>query len=459
MTFTPFDFSSIRDLYRDNATTPETIMQTVFDRIDEDNRNGLWISLRERSEVMAMAKDLEGKDRSMLPLFGLPFSVKDNIDVAGLPTTAACPAFNYTPTESATTVARLEAAGAICIGKTNLDQFATGLNGSRSPYGPCGSAFDADMLSGGSSSGSAVSVALHQVSFSIGTDTGGSGRIPAGLNNVVGLKPTLGTLSTKGLVPCCPSLDCPSVFALNVEDAVEVANIAYKADLDDPSLRDDVTAATFEIGSIGQGFKVFAPPPDQREFFGNAPGRELYDAALEKLTTLGAVIEPIDFQPIVEASRMLFDGPWVAERYAAIGSFVDSHQDEVLETTYGIVENGKKWTGVQTFEAIHRLAKVKAHVRSHLQSGGFLAVPTVATLYSIEEMINDPVDLNDHHGYYAYFANMLDLCAFSVPTGFYPTGMPFGITLLAPAFEDPAIAKLAKMVTDSLDAPLGRSRK
>ena len=294
-----FTLSALRNSYENDNVTPEVIINEVFSRIENDSHEAVWISLSDKNKLIEKAKGLKNVHCKKLPLYGIPFSVKDNIDVAGLPTTAACPSFSYTPERSATVVEQLERAGAICIGKTNMDQFATGLNGTRSPYGSCGSAFNSTMVAGGSSSGSAVSVALQQVCFSIGTDTGGSGRIPAGLNNIIGLKPTVGTLSSKGLVPCCPSLDCPSIFSLNIEDAIEIAKTAFKPDNLDPSLRYDSIRGSFNLLKIDKSFNVYIPKTNQLEFFGNEEGKLLYEKAITNFSSLGAKVKHIDFEPFI----------------------------------------------------------------------------------------------------------------------------------------------------------------
>jgi len=449
--------SALRHTYASGEATAEAVFADVLDRIESDGRDDVWIALRPREEVLARARTLSAADIQRLPLYGVPFSVKDNIDVAGLPTTAACPAFGYRPAASAKVVARLEAAGAICVGKTNLDQFATGLTGVRSPYGACGSAFDRDMVGGGSSSGSGASVGLQQVSFSIGTDTGGSGRVPAALNNVVGLKPTPGTLSAQGLVPCCPTLDCPSVFALSVEDAVEVAALMFEADLADPSLRDDVGRASFAIEDAGRP-RILAPRGDQLEFFGNSAGAHLFETAIERLEVLGAVVARIDFACFREAGDMVFDGPWVADRYNSVGAFVDAHPEGVLPETREIIQKGRTWSASQTFAALARLRELKADVRTLLGSDGVVVTPTVAPQYSIADIRKDPISRNTHQGRYSYFANILDLCAFAVPADFYACGLPFGITLFAPAFRDAALAGLAARWLGERQIASGKAR-
>ena len=449
--------SSLRKYYR-SAGSPIDVIQEVYKRIDLDGRDDVWISLRPLKDSLQIAENLMAMPRDNLSLFGIPFSVKDNIDVHGFETTAACPKFSYRPAESANVVKRLETAGAICIGKTNLDQFATGLNGTRSPYGPCRSAFNLDYASGGSSSGSAVSVALHQVSFSLGTDTGGSGRIPAGLNNIFGLKPTVGSLSSHGLVPCCPSLDCPSVFSLTVNDAIDVAQIMYAFDLSDPTLRHSADTPQFRLSRSLPDLSVLVPQLDQLEFFDNADGRNLYIRAIDYVRNLGFNLEFFDFTPFLEAGNFLFDGPWLADRYASIGSFLEDHPHDVLDTTYGIVQKGSLVTGVQVFEAQSRINQIKSEIRALAKQDQVFLFPTVAPLCTVNQILANPVELNNQFGFYSYFANVLDLCAFSFPFTFYPNGMPFGLTAMAPAFNDGVVAYFAKAFTDSLDSVFGKSR-
>lgn len=455
---TPFDFASLRRTIESGEAGPADIVRESFRRVREDDRPGVWITLRAEAEAIALAERLPSRPSPGKPLAGLPFAVKDNIDVAGLPTTAACPAYSYVPLRSAPVVAELEAAGAICIGKTNLDQFATGLSGTRSPYGACGAAHDPAYVSGGSSSGSAVATALHQVAFALGTDTGGSGRIPAGLNNVVGLKPTVGVLSTQGVVPNCRTLDCVSVFALSVVDALEVARLARTDDDFDVSLRDDRARAAFEPAELPKRITIAVPREEDLEFFGNDEGRELFEDALAGFERLGARLQPIDFGPLFEVGRMMFEGPWVAERATAFGAFVDKNDADVLALTRGLIERAHAWSASDAFDAIHRQRAVRAYVRGIFKSTDALVVPTVATLYTIDEMLSDPVARNDHHGRYSYFANLLDLCAVSVPAGFYRRGLPFGVTFLAPAFHDRYAAGLAAAFHAARALPAGRPR-
>lgn len=455
---TGFDFDSLRRATGGGLARPADIVREAYRRIREDNRSGVWITLREEAEAVALAEQLPSRPSPARPLAGFPFAVKDNIDVAGLPTTAACPAYSYVPNRSAIVVAELEAAGAICVGKTNLDQFATGLNGTRSPYGPCGAAHDPSYLAGGSSSGSAVATALHQVAFALGTDTGGSGRIPAGLNNVVGLKPTVGVLSTQGLVPNCRTLDCVSVFALSVADALEVARLAQSDDASDASLRDDWERAAFVLDEASERIAIAVPQAKDLEFFGNVEGRALFADALAGLERLGARLQPIDLEPFLEIGRSMFEGPWIAERAAAFGDFVEANAADVLPLTRKLVERARAWSAADAFAAVYRQRDIRATARGIFKSVDALVVPTVAPLYTIDEMSADPVARNDHHGRYSYFANILDLCAVSVPSGFYRRGMPFGVTFLAPAFHDGRAAGLAAAFHAARKLPPGRAR-
>ncbi len=457
MPYTRFDLANLKDAYRNGAKVSDVI-RDGYDRIAASDHPGVWISLRPIEKAMEIASSLDRQSLADMPLFGVPFAAKDNIDVADLETTAGCPAYAYRPTRSARVVERLEAAGAICIGKTNLDQFATGLNGTRSPFGPCASAFDTRMVSGGSSSGSAVAVALQHVAFALGTDTGGSGRVPAGLNNVVGLKPTVGALSSTGLVPCCRTLDCPSVFALSVDDAFEIAAVAFEPDVSDPSLRPSLSHNPFRFAERESKKAVLAPRKVDREFFGNDDGLKLYQDALAKFDRLGFEIIEIDFQPLVEAGTALFDGPWVAERNAAIGEFLEAHPDDVLETTKSIIENGTRWTSVDLFAYTYRLREINAELHKQFERAEALIVPTVAPLYSIAEMQADPIVRNNHHGYYSYFANLLDLSGLSIPAGFHQAGMPFGVTLLAPALQEASLASLAAQFLEGSAKCFGKLR-
>lgn len=447
---TPFTVEGLLALYRSGRAQPVDVVMAVYERIREVARPDVWINVRPESEALALAESLAQRSPTDLPLYGIPFAAKDNIDVVALPTTAACPAYAYAPTESAVSVARLEKAGAICIGKTNLDQFATGLCGIRSPYGACGSASHPAIMSGGSSSGSAVAVGLGEVAFTLGTDTGGSGRIPASFNNVVGLKPTIGAISTRGLVPACRTLDCVSVFAHTVTDAVLVADIMCGFDAVNPFSRHAPADFAFSMPPAPQTFRFGVPHREQLEFFGNEEAPRIYAAAIQWLQEIGGIAVPIDFEPFREAGVLLFDGPWVAERAEAIGSFLKDNPDKVLPVTRGILESAARWNATDTFTAHYRQQALKREAERVFSSIDVLAVPTVGTYFTIAQMEADPVARNTMMGFYSYFVNLLDLCAVAVPSGFYENGLPAGITLIAPAFQDATCATIANRFHQTL---------
>jgi allophanate hydrolase len=439
----PFTVAGLKALYHSGQTNPVDVVRAVYERIRQAARPDVWITIRPEAEAIALAETLAARALAELPLYGIPFAVKDNIDVAGLPTTAACPAYAYTPAESAVSVALLERAGAICIGKTNLDQFATGLCGVRSPYGACGSAYDPTIIAGGSSSGSAVAVGLGEVAFTLGTDTGGSGRIPASFNNVVGLKPTIGVISTRGLVPNCRTLDCVSVFAQTIEDAALVAELMRGFDAQNPFSRRAPDGFSFGVPPAPQTFRFGVPRAEDLEFFGNQEAAQLYDAAIARLKGIGGTAVPIDFKPFRDAGVLLFDGPWIAERAEAIGAFLQENPDKVLPVTRGIVQSAACWNASDTFTAFYHQQDLKRAAEQIFSTIDVLAVPTVGTYFTIAEMEADPIARNTMMGFYSYFVNLLDLCAVATPSGFYRNGLPAGITLIAPAFQDAFCAAVA----------------
>jgi allophanate hydrolase len=389
-----------------------------------------------------------GGDLATLPLFGVPFAVKDNIDVAGFPTTAACPAFAYRPGRDATVVSRLRAAGAIVMGKTNLDQFATGLNGTRSPYGPVRNALDERLVSGGSSSGSAVAVARGEVLFSLGTDTAGSGRVPATLNALVGVKPTRGLLSTTGVVPACRSLDCVSIFAHDLGGAARALAVARGFDETDPWSRE---AARDALGDAGAS----SPPaslaiPAAPEFFGDAAQRAAWQATLDRLRAAGVELVEVDIAPLAEIAAMLYGGPWVAERDAAVGDFARAHSDAV-HPVVGAIVTGRAGTARDVFEATYRMAALRRRVEHAWRAHAALLLPGVPTTYTIEQMLADPVELNSRLGIYTNFANLLDLAALNVPAGRRDDGRPFGVSLIGAGFSDDRLLGLARALAPALE--------
>src|SRR5258706_2287963 len=411
----------------------------IYDRIDAGPLAPVWISLVPREVSLARARELED---SALPLRGVPFAIKDNIDLAGLPTTAGCPAYAYSPERSATVVAKLIEAGAILIGKTNMDQFATGLVGTRSPHGACSSIYDQRYISGGSSSGSAVAVAAGLVAFSLGTDTAGSGRVPAAFNNLVGLKPTRGALSTRGVVPACRTLDCVSVFARSCGEAHAVWQMARGFDPGDPFSRttgpgDD--AAPWLAGS----FRFGVPPADQLEFFGDDAAADRYRSAIADVERIGGEKVEIDFSVFRAAADLLYSGPWVDDRLAAIRPFIESHADEMNAVVRGIISGGTGYTAGDAFDAQYRLAELRRAAEREWERMDLLVLPTAGTIYTHEEVAADPVRLNTNLGYYTNFVNLLDLAAVAVPAGFRPSGLPLGISFIGPAFSDAALLAVA----------------
>jgi allophanate hydrolase len=397
---------------------------------------------------MSYVQALEARSIDDLPLYGIPFVIKDNIDLVGMPTTAACPAFAYAPTRSATVVQRLLEAGAIPLGKTNLDQFATGLVGTRSPHGACRNSFNAEYISGGSSAGSAVAVATGLASFSLGTDTAGSGRVPAAFNNLVGLKPSLGRLSTRGVVPACRSLDCVSIFALTAQDAASVLDVAEGFDAEDPYAR--------KLGNaVIPSLRFGVPRREQLEFFGDSEYARLFDASIARLESSGGVRVDIDFAPFLDAARLLYEGPWVAERYAAVGRFMDAHPEALFPVTARIIAGGRKPSAVDAFEGEYQLKALRRASEAAWSQVDFIVTPTAGTIYTIAAVDADPIRLNATLGYYTNFMNLFDLAGVAVPAGFRSDGLPFGITLVGPPSSDRALLALADTLHRSSVTTLG----
>ncbi len=427
--FPLLDFTTVRRDFAD----PVALLREIDRRIAARGQDAVWIYRPPLEDLIASLP----MDRT-LPLFGMPFAIKDNIDVAGWPTTAACPEFSYVAKEDAVVVARLRALGAIPIGKTNLDQFATGLVGTRSPYGIPRSVFGDAHISGGSSSGSAVAVAAGLVSFALGTDTAGSGRVPAAFNGLVGLKPTKGVVSTRGVVPACRSLDCVSVFAANIADAHAVFSAAREFDAREPLAR------RWEEG-VARIQRVGVPRADQLEFCGDEDMRALYTRACERCVGLGLEIVEIDFGPFRDAARLLYAGPWVAERFAAVGEFLEEHPNVGHPVVRKIISEGARYSAVDAFRADYDLAYLRRLAEAEWAKMDALLLPTAPTIYTVEELLADPVRLNSNLGTYTNFVNLLDLCGLAVPAGFRADGLPLGVTFLAPAFGDDALAEIGAL--------------
>ncbi len=446
--------------YRRGARKPTEVIKTVAGKGDPAY-SGAWICRVDAATLERRAAQLEEQVRAdpsafdRLPLYGIPYAVKDNIDVAGLPTTAACPAFSYVPERSATVVERLDSAGAIVLGKTNLDQFATGLVGTRSPYGAVPNTFRSEYISGGSSSGSAVAVALGAASFALGTDTAGSGRVPAGLNNIVGLKPSRGLISARGVVPACQSLDCVSVFALTVPDALAVLEVARGYDAGDPWSRE------LDLSSPVCGERFTFALPDPLEFHGDRHAMHAFNDAIDKLEGLGGKPMKTDFSVFLEVAALLYEGPWVAERLAAIRPFFERHPEEVHPVVRKIIEGAASYSAADLFAGLTRLEALRKRAARIWDVADVLAVPTAPTAYTIEDVLAEPFVNNRRLGHYTNFVNLLDLAACAVPASIRPDGLPCGITLIAPKGTDRMLADLAqrfhqltKLKLGALDEPL-----
>jgi allophanate hydrolase len=451
------NIAALRSFYADGD--PVALVEDIEARITAWADPALFIVRPAAAAIRARAALLGslGPDkRNALPLFGIPFVVKDNIDVAGLPTTAACPEFVYTPARSATVVERLEAAGAILIGKTNLDQFATGLVGVRSPYGVPRNPFDANVIPGGSSSGSATAVAAGLAAFSLGTDTAGSGRIPAGLNNLVGLKPTPGLVPATGVVPACRTLDCVSVFAMTADDAFDVLSVIAGFDAA------DAYSQRMPLGALGErsaSLRLGVPRPDALHFFGDAQAEAGFKRSLGRLQAPGIVHVDVDFGPLFAVARMLYEGPWTAERYIAAADLLETKPEAVLPVIRTIVGAAKSKSAVDTFRAQYALKAAVRATEALWTQVDALVVPTVPRAWTIAEMAADPISNNASLGTYTNFVNLLGMCALAVPQGLRDDGLPHGVTLIAPGGRDAWLSSVGRWVETCGDTPLGASQQ
>jgi allophanate hydrolase len=433
------------------GVSPEDTIARTYARIATHDDPAMFISLRAEADARAEAKALAARGDTALPLYGVPFAVKDNIDVAGMRTTAACPDFAYTARADATCVARLRAAGAIPVGKTNLDQFATGLVGVRSPYGIPRNTFHPKLIPGGSSSGSGVAVAAGIVPFALGTDTAGSGRVPAGLNNIVGLKPSLGMVSTAGLVPACRTLDCVSVFALTVDDAWSVLAAMAGPDIADPYTRNRPPGVLGPIPAL----RIGVPIKGERVFFGDQVSAAEFEKAIERFARLGASIVEIDIEPFYETARLLYEGPWVAERYLVAQKLIASSPDSMHPVTREIILGGARPSAAQAFAAFYKLEDLR-RVRDHIfRQIDAMLVPTMPTVYTVEQVLADPIQLNSRLGTYTNFVNLLDLCGLALPATMRPDGIPFGVTLLGIGGHDALLSSLGRVFHADTALPLG----
>ncbi len=517
-----FSISALHRAYREKRWSPSDIIHEALRRIAAMDQP-VFLHLAASENLISQARECENLLANHAdalehwPLLGIPFAVKDNIDVEGMPTTAACPSFSHLAASSAPTVAALLQAGAICLGKTNMDQFATGLVGVRSPYGACRNVFVPDFIAGGSSSGSGVAVASGMCSFSLGTDTAGSGRVPAALGNIVGLKPTRGLVSTRGVVPACPSLDCVSVFALSADDAEKVLSRIEGFDAEDPWSRarpglpataaatpvapvspklpkaaSDETAAAAasvsprlpEVGGTevasnkvtaaqAAAFKTIAsksiaaswnalrvamPLPGQLNFSGNDEFARLYRDSTAYAQDLGASLQARDVAPLLEAALLLYQGPWIAERYAAIAESADPESDAVMPLLSEVIRAGRDLRATEVFRGQRRLQTLRRASESLFQTCDILLLPTLPTAYTLAEVAANPIALNGHLGRFTNFVNLLDLSALALPFGFCANGLPFGITLIAPAFHDGKLLDLAKTWQAKLPFGAGKGK-
>jgi allophanate hydrolase len=431
----------LRQAFASGATSVSRLVDRLLTRIAVASDPAIWISRTSEGEVRARGRELDAAVAAdpdafeNLPLFGIPFAVKDNVDVAGMPTTAGCPAFAYTPSQTAPVVARLIAAGAVLVGKTNLDQFATGLVGIRSPYGVPRNPFNGRFVPGGSSSGSAVAVARGLVSFALGTDTAGSGRVPAAFNNIVGLKPTRGLLSTRGTVPACRSLDCVSILALTARDASAVFEIAAWFDPDDPLARSAESDVMVAQG-LRSNFRFGVPPKHELDFLGDRATGALFGAAIEVLEWAGGIRVETSSKPFREAGSLLYEGPWLAERLHVTETLLSDNPSALLPITRSIIEGARGYSALDAFRAQYKLAALRRIVDRAFTSFDVLLLPTAGTIYEITEVAAEPLRLNANLGLYTNFVNLLDLAAIALPAGFDGRGLPFGISLIAPAFHD-----------------------
>lgn len=440
----PFRLSDLRAAYAQGVTPAEVIAEFLA-RLADVNDPGIFIHLADRTVLLAEAQALGPFDPEK-PLWGMPFAVKDNIDVAGMPTTAACPAYAYRPDEDAFVVARLRAAGAVPVGKTNLDQFATGVVGVRSPYTPPLNALDPEIVPGGSSSGSAVAVAQGLVPFALGTDTAGSGRVPAALNGIVGLKPSLGVLSTRGVVPACRTLDAVSIFAASVADAYQVLRAAAAYDGEDPYSRKRPVAA---LGAPLPAPKIAVPETSGLRVFGDRVQGAWFVETCARLRASGARIVEIDVSPFHAVAEMLYDGVWVAERYAVVEKLLKHQPDALHPVTRAVVGRAEGMTATDAFRGYYRLAELKRQCDALIAPFDMLCVPTVPTFYSLKDLAEDPIAPNANLGTYTNFVNLLDLCALAVPTASRADGRPGSVTFIGRSGADGRLAAEAMRLLGS----------
>jgi allophanate hydrolase len=442
------DFRSLREGYRNGTITPVDVVEEVYRRIAARGEDHVWLSLVPREQALRRAHALMkavkfAGESGFFPLHGLPFSVKDNLHVAGMTTSSSCPAYAHTAQITATAITKAIRAGAILIGKTNMDQFATGLVGIRSPGGYCRNSFNPDYIPGGSSSGAGVSVAAGLVSFAYGSDTGGSGRVPAALNNIVGLKPTPGVISVAGFVYASRSIDVCPIFALTVDDACDVFETVRGYDPEDAYSRLD--AGSYETcAKLPEAFSFGVPAPEQLEFFGDQSQKREYEAALDRLIAMGGKPVEIDFSSFVELGRMLFDSALLTERLVEIRDLCERNPNALHSATRKVLDNCRKYDVIAVHRDTYRARRLKHVVQSQMMRCDVLALPTTGTIYRIADVEADPIATNTNNGYYTYFANLAELCAISIPASLRPDGLPFGLCLLGLPLQEGSLRALAR---------------
>ncbi|MBA1275394.1 allophanate hydrolase [Stutzerimonas azotifigens] len=445
--------NTLRAAYASGETTPRRLIAQLSEKAAALNPEfKLFIHLMTADELEPYLAALDGKSPAELPLFGVPFAIKDNIDLAGIPTTAACPAFAYTPGTSATIVDQLIALGAVPLGKCNLDQFATGLNGTRSPYGECRNSVLPDYPSGGSSAGSSLAVALGVASFALGTDTAGSGRVPAALNNLVGLKASRGLISTAGVVPACRTLDCVTYFTATAAEASQL--LALTARLDPRDAYSRANPSWNDGSAFGKVARFRFGVPTNLEFLGCSESPTLFAATVEHLQAMGGEPVGIDFGPFLEAARLLYEGPWVAERYSVAGELIEQQPDAVLPVIRAVLEKAPGTTAVQLFRAQYRLQELKAICDQIMDEVDCVLTPAYPRPVTLDELHAEPVKRNSDLGYYTNFMNMLDYAAVAVPAGTMRSGLPWGVTLFGRVFTDQYLLSLADALQRETTLPL-----
>jgi allophanate hydrolase len=451
------DFTSLRARYTSGALQPEDAIHAIYQRIEARGEDHVWIYLVPREEALAAARKVASTIPKSAPLFGIPCAIKDNINVPGLPSTSAFPPSRQIATSTGTAVKRLLDAGAIVIGKTNMDQLAIGLVGVRSPYGVARNAFNSEFIPGGSSSGSGVAVGAGLVSFALGNDAAGSGRVPAAFNNVVGVKPTPGLVSNTSVVGggTAKSLETISVFALTVEDGMAVLRLIAGYDPEDLFSKTEARYCDLSTQAAPNHFRFAVPRASDLTFFGDIDAGKLFAAAITRMESLGGTAVEIDYRVFMETQRLLYEGPFLAERSVSVAPMIAGHEEALHPATRTILDSAGEWTARDTFKAVHRLAELRRDARRLLDGTDFLFLPTTPTIYRVKEVEAEPIVLNARLGTYTNFVNLMGFCAVAVPSGFRADSLPLGVTLIAEAFSEAKTAAVAATFHRSTGMPLG----